>query len=328
MGASNWSDDLYSAAVTTRSTTKGVSAFTHDNDIKKGVVAAKTHDRLNPKGVTRESRDSDVHPTSNAIAVMFDVTGSMGGVPRVLQTKLSKLMSVLGAKAAIEHPQILFGAVGDCISDKAPLQVGQFESGVEMDEDIDKIYLEGNGGGQVYESYELAMYFAARHTSLDCFEKRGKKGYLFLIGDEKARNVDRSYVKEIFGDTLESDIALQDIVNEVQQKYEVYFIIPTNTSHGSESQIQDFWRKLFGQNVLRLDNEELVCELIATTIALSEDHVDDVKDLASDLKLDKAGLSSLTNALSEVQSSRSTGLRKAKVEGDLVASGPSSVETL
>lgn len=36
------------------------------------------------------------------------------------------------------------------------------------------------------ESYELAMYFMARHTSIDCYEKRGKRGYLFMIGDELA----------------------------------------------------------------------------------------------------------------------------------------------
>lgn len=35
----------------------------------------------------RESRDADAHPNSPAVSVLFDVTGSMGRVPRVLQTK-------------------------------------------------------------------------------------------------------------------------------------------------------------------------------------------------------------------------------------------------
>ena len=51
-------------------------------------------------------------------------------------------------------------------------------------EDLGKLFLEGGGGGQLTESYELAMYFMARHTSIDCHEKRGKRGYLFIIGDE------------------------------------------------------------------------------------------------------------------------------------------------
>ena len=61
--------------------------------------------------------------------------------------------------------------------------------------------LEGGGGGQMRESYELAMYFMARHTSLDCHEKRGKRGYLFIIGDEMPYpNVNPQQVSRILGD--------------------------------------------------------------------------------------------------------------------------------
>src|SRR5262249_20618935 len=132
----------------------------------------------------RESRDSDVHPESHAVAVLLDVTGSMQTVPRILQKSLPRLMGLLIRKGYLEHPQILIGAVGDATCDSAPLQVGQFESGIEIEEDLGRLFLEGGGGGQVTESYELAMHFLAHHTSLDCVEKRGKKGYAFLIGDE------------------------------------------------------------------------------------------------------------------------------------------------
>jgi hypothetical protein len=80
----------------------------------------------------------------------------------------------------------MFGAIGDATCDRAPLQVGQFESDNRMDDDLSRILLEGGGGGQKTESYELAMYFMARHTAADCYEKRGKRGYLFIIGDELA----------------------------------------------------------------------------------------------------------------------------------------------
>lgn len=104
-----------------------------------------------PLGVTRESRDSAEHPNSLAIGVMFDVTGSMGSVPRTLQTKLGRLMRLLVEKGYVAHPQVLFGAIGDADSDRVPLQVGQFESGApgDQDDDLGKIYLEGGGGGQV-----------------------------------------------------------------------------------------------------------------------------------------------------------------------------------
>ena len=140
---------------------------------------------MDPRDVrVRESRDSDAHPESHAVAVLFDVTGSMQGVPRILQANLPKLMGLLIRKGYLDHPQILIGAIGDATCDAAPLQVGQFESGIEIEEDLGKLYLEGGGGGHITESYELAMYFMARHTAIDCFEKRGRRGYLFVIGDE------------------------------------------------------------------------------------------------------------------------------------------------
>src|SRR6185369_14338805 len=114
------------------------------------------------------------------------VTGSKGSVPRSLQAKLPQLLGLLLRKAYVRHPQILFGAIGDATCDRAPLQVGQFESDNRLDDDLSRILLEGGGGGQQTESYELAMYFMARHTTIDCFDKRGKRGYLFIIGDEMA----------------------------------------------------------------------------------------------------------------------------------------------
>ena len=322
-----YSDELYTSAKTLRAAATGVDAFSHTHAINTGKIAAGVNDKLDPKGVNRESRDSDVHPTSNAIIVGFDVTGSMSSIPRTLQQKLCKLMGVLNAKAAIEHPQILFAAFGDETCDRVPLQVGQFESGVEMDEDLDKMYLEGGGGGQVFESPELLLYFAARHTSIDCYEKRGKRGYLFFITDEKGRDVSRSAVQNVFGDGLERDISLESIIKECQDKYEIFMVLPTNAGHGSEPQISQFWKKLLGQNVLKLDDENLVCELIATTIGICEETVDDVTDLATDLKLDKAGIRSLSTALADVKTGRGTGL-KAKMDGELAVAGKDNVKTL
>ena len=245
MGYSNWSDAAYQSRQSHRKTTKQ-SAFTYDKHVRSTGVA-QVHPDMNPYGATRESRDSDIHPDSVSIAVAFDVTGSMGNVPRVLQTKLGSLMRVLIQKGYVQHPQVLFAAVGDAYSDQVPLQVGQFESGLEMDDDLGKIYLEGGGGGQVHETYELAMYFMARHTNIDCYEKRGKRGYLFTIGDEKPYGVvSRKHVQEYIGDAIERDIPLESMISELQKHYEYFHIIPTNTSHGSNPEVQERWKELLG----------------------------------------------------------------------------------
>ena len=260
------------------------TAFTYDQQVRAtGIV--QIHPQMNPFGKTRESRDSDQHPDSVAIAVLFDVTGSMGNVPRVLQTKLGKLMRVLVQRGYVAHPQILFGAIGDANCDKIPLQIGQFESGLEMDDDLGKIYLEGGGGGQVHETYELGLYFVARHTAIDCYNRRGHKGYLFTIGDEKPYPaVRRSQVKQLIGDLLPLRIATEALVAEVQKRYEHFHIIPTNTAHGGSAEVQARWRALLGERVLLLEDEAAVCETIALAIGLCEGTLDDLSAGAQDMQ--------------------------------------------
>ncbi|MBA2394763.1 MAG: hypothetical protein H0V70_18710 [Ktedonobacteraceae bacterium] len=273
MGGTYWSTDAYKEAAILRKRA-GKSDFAYSDAARSG-HNWNIHPTLDPKDVTfRESRDSDIHPHSTAISVIFDETGSMGGIPRVFQQKLGELMSVLLLKGYIQDPQILFGALGDATCDRVPLQVGQFESGVEMDEHLRNIILEGGGGGTSHESYELALYFLAQHTAIDCWEKRGRKGYAFLIGDEMAyKSVNKKHVATHIGDTLEKDIPLRQIINEVQRRYHFFFIFPINASHGHDEQIKNFWLDLLGQNVIFLDDENAVSETIALTIGLTEDAI-------------------------------------------------------
>lgn len=299
MGHSNWSDAAYQARQQHRRAT-GQTAFTYDDHVRAtGVVRA--HHTLNPRGVTRESRDSMEHPASLPIAVIFDVTGSMGSVPRVLQTKLGALMRVLIQRGYVADPQLLFGAVGDAYCDAVPLQIGQFESGLEMDDDLGKFYLEGGGGGQVHETYELALYFLARHTAIDSYAKRGKKGYLFTIGDEQPYAVvSRQHVRSHIGDALERDIPVQQIVAEVQQRYEYFHIIPTDTTHGQSQAVHACWKALLGERLLLLQDAAAVCETIALAIGLCEGTVDDLAGGADDLRdagYDRAGVAAAATAL-------------------------------
>jgi hypothetical protein len=183
-------------------------------------------------------------------------------------------MGLLIRKGYLEHPHILIGAIGDATCDHAPLQVGQFEAGIEIEEDLAKLYLEGGGGGQVTESYELAMYFMARHTSIDCFEKRRKRGYLFVIGDEAPYSlVKRKEVKAVIGDTLQADIPTSELVGELSRSWDVYYVIPRLTSHWNNETVYRQWVKLLGQNVLKLEEPAAICELIASTIGLAEGKV-------------------------------------------------------
>jgi hypothetical protein len=282
MGSGRWSTDVYSAAASYRAAA-GQSAFAYSD-----AGADRVHSRLDPLGVgAREARDSAEHPLSTPIAVVFDVTGSMGSVPRILQTKLPQLLGLLLRKGYCTDPQILFGAVGDATCDRVPLQIGQFESDNRMDDDLANIVLEGGGGGQRHESYELAMYFLARHTTIDSVQK-GRKGYVFLIGDELPYGyVNPDEVRGVIGDSLPEPIAVEAIVAELQRGYHVYYLMPAGSAYAGNRKILGRWKGLLGENVIELADLDAVCETIALAIGLTEETVDldaglaDLRDVGS-----------------------------------------------
>jgi hypothetical protein len=276
MGYGQWDDDAYAAAKTFRAA-RGIDDFGYTATLRGRPPAQwKADPSLDPFGVRiRESRDSAGHPASLPVAVLFDVTGSMGVVPRIMQDKLATLHGLLQRKGYADDPQILFGAVGDADSDRVPLQIGQFESGNAMDEQLRAIFLEGNGGGQKSESYELAAYFMARHTATDAWDKRGRKGYLFLIGDElnKPRLSARA-VRTVIGDSLDRDVTVESVYRELAARWHVYFVLPNQSSYYRDPEIAAHWRALLGERFLRLDDPAAVCELIALTIGMGEDRID------------------------------------------------------
>jgi hypothetical protein len=276
MGGSYWSDDDYrQRAAKLRRMGRGAFEY-HEALARLPQNQRRVHEKMDPYGVKRrESRDSEAHPESRAVAVLFDVTGSMGRVPRIVQENLCQLMNLLLDKRYLAHPQILIGGIGDATCDRAPLQIGQFESGIEIDEDLAKLWLEGGGGGQQTESYELAMYFMARKTAIDCLEQRGRRGYLFLIGDEMPYGyVRRQRVAALLGDRLEKDIPVETIIAELEEKYDTYFILPNLTSYYHDSNIVGCWTDLLGEKVIRLEAPEGISELIAAVIGRAEGAVD------------------------------------------------------
>lgn len=313
MGGSNWSNDHYTTRSATRAS-QGISAFDYTAKINSGTIAASCHKDLNPYGVVRESRDSAAHPESNAVMVWFDVTGSMGQIPVLLQQKLPKLLGLLLRKGYLTDPQVCFGAIGDVRSDKVPLQCGQFESGNEMDDDLSKIYLEGNGGGNNGESYELAMYFALNKTSIDCMEKRGKKGYLFIIGDEPLRTeVRREDILSVIGDRTESTTT-ENLVNLLNDKYETFILVPRQQRR--DSSVMQSWTRFFGERVVNVENLDEIAEAIAGLIGMCEGY--DVNSVVSDTGASAALSKELTTVGSKsraLKTNVSGGLIVSSVEG-------------
>lgn len=276
MGHGYWNTSTYDAANAARRAAGqadfGYSASLRSVPRNKRRAAAS----LDPYGVqTREARDSADHPLSTPIAVLFDVTGSMLSVPVTVQKKLGDLLGLLTRGGYAQDPQILVGAIGDDQFDTVPLQMGQFESDNRIDEQLRDIYLEGGGGGDKREGYALAAYFLATRARTDAWEKRGRKGYLFLIGDEM--NKDRLYrtsIARFIGDDEAQDLSVEEVYAMVEERWHVYCILPNLTSYYKDKQVEEHWRRLLGERFLRLDDPDAVCELIAVTVGVMEEAID------------------------------------------------------
>lgn len=269
MGYGNYSQQAHELLVRQRSGAPHQEVFSQRD----------CHPLMNPKGVkVRESRDSSDHPDTHPVVFALDVTGSMGDIPRLMATReLPGFMRVL-QQCRVPDPQLMFMAVGDATSDRAPLQVGQFESTAElMDQWLTWSYLEGHGGGTGQESYELALYFLAEHTELDSVLKRNKRGYLFMTGDETPYPLlSRHIVEAVTGDRLDEDLKVEEIVAELQKTFVPFFVIPTEKRR---LKCEDVWRDLIGDHVLVMSAPEDICYVSAGAMLLCEGIAKDLDEV-------------------------------------------------
>lgn len=285
MGGGNWSDQTYSSIKSTYVGKTQAQVFT----------SRAISPDMNPSGIKfRESRDSVDHPESLAVALFLDETGSMGDIPEYLiKNKLGALMGTL-IKHGLKDAHVLFGGIGDQYSDRSPLQVGQYEAETtKLDEWLTKIYLEQNGGGQRMESYPLAWLFAARHTSIDCFEKRGQKGFLFTVGDEMFHPViEAAQLKKFLGYAEAEDLKAEDLLLEAQRSYHVFHLY-IETGYNL---LKD-WKAVMGENVINVEDKDDIAEIVASTVAVI--HGADLKDVVKDFDSKTAG--SVTRALANIK---------------------------
>jgi hypothetical protein len=230
---------------------------------------------LDPKGVTvRESRDSEQNPNSTAIIVGIDVTGSMGMIAEALVREgVDAFARGLYERRPVSDPHLLFAGIGDVECDRAPLQVSQFEADIRIVEQLRLMYLEGGGGGNDHESYALPWYFAAKHTSIDCWERRQKKGYLFTVGDELPQlTIRRDEIQHVTGTRPQAHVDVRELLREVQEKYHVFHLIATEgsyaRSHGSS--VTRAWRDLLGNHAIELTDYKKMAQVLTSIIQVTE----------------------------------------------------------
>lgn len=218
----------------------------------------------------RESRDSDANPLSTPIILASDVTGSMGYLAEEIAKRgMGVIMREIYERKPVTDPHVMVAAIGDVTCDRSPIQMTQFEASVDpLTTQIEKIHLERGGGGNNGESYNAILYGAAYKTSCDAMIKRGRKGYIFTIGDEPPlMSLSKTAIKRFFGHDVEADMSTEQLLNTASQNWEVFHLLVGNYAH--RTSLRD-WRDLLGERAIEVSDHKSLAEVVVSTIQVIE----------------------------------------------------------
>lgn len=156
---------------------------------------------------------------TSPLVIACDVTGSMGEWPATIFEKLP-LLDLEGKEYLGDDFEISFAAIGDAHSDKYPLQVQEFTSGTDLVSKLKGLIIEGGGGGQVQESYELPALYYSRNVKMP----NAIMPVFIYIGDEGLyTTIDRDHAKFARTD-LREKMSTRQAIDELKDKFSVYMI--------------------------------------------------------------------------------------------------------
>lgn len=253
MGGGSWTAQSFASYSTARgyNYSTATNSIVGDYSAQDMFKSRRIDTMLDPKNVRRECRDSDEHPNSKPVILALDVTGSMGDGAVKVAKSLNNIMENL--YKSVDDVEFMVMGIGDLYCDDAPIQASQFESDIRIAEQLDKIYFEGGGGGNGYESYTAAWYFGLYNCELDCW-KRGKKGTIITIGDEPLNPyLQRDELEHVLGNIgHNTPTETKDLYKAVIEKYNIYHIALDDRSTSYrfyEGGIEDSWKPLLGDHL-------------------------------------------------------------------------------
>ena len=256
------------------------------------VSAGKATNDLIAKNVKTDS--------TSPVIVVVDQTGSMGEWPKIMFSKLPYLehetKEYLGDDA-----EFCFMAIGDAHnSEKYPLQVRPFAKGLYLKKRLEELVIEGQGGGQHMETYELAALFAAESIDMP----KAIKPIIIFIGDEEPYDtISKDHAADLCGVKTEKTLTTKSVFDKLKDKMAVYFIqksygAGSTANHVSEDDrsTHTAWAKFVGDDhIAVLPSADRVVDVIfgilakeTGRIAYFEQELEDrqLKDAGGDKKVD------------------------------------------
>lgn len=281
MGGGTWDSATYCSYTTsTRGMSPTAYAASHVT-VQEAFKSRNLDARLNPYGVTRECIDSEEHPNTAPVILALDVTGSMGSAAIRVSKKLGQIMEKIYESGKVKDIEFCIMAIGDLAYDVAPIQISQFESDVRIAEQLDKVYFEGGGGGNCFESYTAAWYMGLHHCKLDCWN-RGKRGKIITLGDEQLNPyLSGAELKRVVGDNLQADVETTELYQQAIKKFEIHHISVDDPGDCYERNnpggvLDNSWKELLRENyhVSTIDRlEEMITNIVVGEFAGTAENV-------------------------------------------------------
>lgn len=212
-----------------------------------------------------------VSNAKNPLVYDFDITGSMGNLPKIIWDKWPGIVGQVVARKYLRDPEMSITATGDIRSDSSPLQMCDLSPLRNLDRWLKRIHFEGNGGGQGSESYEMNAYFYANFFDMPMAENP-----IFLMtGDEAC-------VENLFGSDLRfhfggehSDTTADKVFSKLLTKFRdnVFRIQRRFVGQGREGWTQksivEQWEKLIGkERIIHLPDDLAIGDITLGVYAI------------------------------------------------------------
>jgi len=240
----------------------------YDRDIADGY-------KTNSSGVSKQAEeklsrsrlDSALLPKNRTIRskarspviYTFDVTASMGTLPQVIYDKMPLIAGQIVENRYLDDPEVSLAAIGDVKCDQAPIQIGDFSPMRKLDDWLQRLWLEGGGGGNGGESYEFTAYYYARY----CEIPNAVTPFLLMTGDEPIREtLYKSELEKHFGGKHET-VETKDVFDELKKKFKGnVFLIYASHGDGSSDRVIEQWQRMIGkERVIVLGADKAVADV-------------------------------------------------------------------
>lgn len=231
----------------------------------------------------------------NPLVYDFDVTGSMGNLPKIIYDKWPGIVGQMVARAYLPDPQMSIAATGDIRSDSSPLQMADFCPLRNLDKWLKRIHLEGGGGGQGSESYALTAYYYAYRCDLP----NAVNPIYLITGDEAfVEDLDADDLREHFGGEPASTTAKQVFADLLKKfKGNVFLIHRRYAATGNEgwtdSTIVSQWESVLGkERIIHLPGDLAIGDITLGVYAIAsgartlEQYLEDMRTRPLDLGKD------------------------------------------